>query len=161
MVIRVIRVKWATILTWVTSWTGWLGWPGWNEMSVGLLYPNKFFNFPKWLFIILALPNVGNAPVPLINAPTLKSSKSGNFSSGVGNRGQWTLDIPPPHQPRSFFILNTISLSASSVRIVGNYSSLTDQRLFLLIAIVNTSNSRRGIYVLWFCKVTCLYRFQE
>ena len=79
----------------------------------------------------------------------------------VGNRGQWTLDIPPPHQPRSFLILNTISLSASSVRIVGNYSSLTDQRLFLLIAIVNTSNSRRGIYVLWFCKVTCLYRFQE
>ena len=154
----VIRVKWATMLTWVTSWTGWYGW---NEMSVGLLYPNKFSDFPKWLLIILSLPNVGNAPVPLINAPTLKSSKSGNFSSGVGNRGQWTLDIPPPHQPSSFFILNIISLSASSVRIVGNYSSSTDQRLFLLIAIVNTSNSRRGIYVLRFCKVTCLYRFQE
>ena len=123
-VTMVIRVKWATMSTWVTSWTGWYGW---NEMSIGLLYPNRFYDFPKLLLIILSLPNVGNAPVPLINAPTLKSSKSGNFSSGVGNRGQWTLDIPPPHQPRSFFILNIISLSVSSVRIVGNYSSLTSE----------------------------------
>ena len=90
-VTMVIRVKWATMLTWVTSWTGWYGW---NEMSIGLLYPNRFYDFPKLLLIILSLPNVGNAPVPLINAPTLKSSKSGNFSSGVGNRGQpWAMDI--------------------------------------------------------------------
>ena len=63
-------------------------------MSVGLLHPNRFYDFPKLLLIILSLPNVGYAPVPLINAPTLKSSKSGNFSSGVGNRGQsWAMDI--------------------------------------------------------------------
>ena len=47
--------------------------------------------------------------VHLINAPTLKSSKSGNFSSSVGN-SHWTYLCHYPSSSHTYFVRQRISL---------------------------------------------------